>query len=74
MIRYATATAALSIVALMSSAGFAADFAAQLDQAKAASHTASREIREAVTPALNAAQSFNSLGDQEQAHGYLAFA
>ncbi|WP_207462897.1 hypothetical protein [Azospirillum sp. SYSU D00513] len=73
-IRNAIAAAALSTVALLSGTSFAADFGSQLNEAQVASHQVDRETREAVTPALNAAQSFSAWGAQEQAQDYLTYA
>jgi hypothetical protein len=73
-IRTTLAAAALSTVALLSGTAFAGDFASDLSEAKVASQTTGRETREAVTPALNAAQSFNAWGNHAQAQGYLNYA
>ncbi|WP_207462797.1 hypothetical protein [Azospirillum sp. SYSU D00513] len=73
-IRTTIAAAALSTVALLSGTSFAADFGTQLNEAQVASQQVDRETREAVTPALNAAQSFSAWGAQEQAQDYLTYA
>ncbi|WP_207459963.1 hypothetical protein [Azospirillum sp. SYSU D00513] len=73
-IRTTIAAAALSTVALLSGTSFAADFGAQLKDAQVASQQVDRETREAVTPALNAAQSLSAWGAQGQAQDYLTYA
>ncbi|WP_207461027.1 hypothetical protein [Azospirillum sp. SYSU D00513] len=73
-IRTTIAAAALSTVALLSGTAFAADFGTQLNEAQVASQQVDRETREAVAPALNAAQSFSAWGAQEQVQDYLTYA
>ncbi|WP_207462796.1 hypothetical protein [Azospirillum sp. SYSU D00513] len=73
-IRTTIAAAALSTVALLSGTSFAADFGTQLNEAQVASHQVDRETREAVIPALSAAQSFSAWGAQDQAQDYLSYA
>jgi hypothetical protein len=73
-IRHTVAAVAVSAIALMSGASQAADFAEQLIEAKVASQVAGRATREAVTPALNAAQSLSDWGSQSKAQDYLNFA
>jgi hypothetical protein len=73
-IRTTIAAAALSTVALLSGTAFAGDFSSDLSEAKIASQTAGREIREAVTPALNSAQSLEAWGYHSGARNYLTYA
>jgi hypothetical protein len=73
-IRHTIVAVAVSTVALLSGGAFAADFSSNLTEAKVAAQTAGRDVREAVIPALNAAQSLNAWGAQTQAHEQLIFA
>jgi hypothetical protein len=73
-IRHTIAAVALSTAALLSGTAFAGNFASDLSEAKIASQTAGREIREAVTPALNSAQSLDAWGYHSGAQGYLTYA
>ncbi|WP_207459964.1 hypothetical protein [Azospirillum sp. SYSU D00513] len=73
-IRNAIAAAALSTVALLSGTGFAADFGAQLNEAKAEAADAARETREVAAIHLSAAAGYARSGNQASAQQYLNFA